>query len=109
MEQKPPLFEPGDNDGMALFLYCLGRGCVSRSNHSGCLENCRSIEQYSAVVDDSTGVAADGTGDANGVSVVLLADRGFADGKLIKYLRQTLNWHFRIRIKRSFQFELHGQ
>lgn len=45
----------------------------------------------------------------NGVSVVLLADRGFADGKLMKYLRQTLNWHFRIRIKRSFQFQLHGQ
>ena len=41
-----------------------------------------------------------------GVSVVLLADRGFADGKLMKYLRETLKWHFRIRIKRSFQFQL---
>ncbi|MEN9520300.1 MAG: hypothetical protein RLZZ381_2888 [Cyanobacteriota bacterium] len=41
--------------------------------------------------------------------VVLLADRGFADGKLMKYLQQTLQWHFRIRIKRSFQFQLDGQ
>lgn len=36
--------------------------------------------------------------------VVLLADRGFADGKLMKYLNRTLGWHFRIRIKRSFAF-----
>jgi len=34
---------------------------------------------------------------------------GFADGKLMKYLRQTLGWHFRIRIKRSFQLQLEGQ
>jgi hypothetical protein len=44
-----------------------------------------------------------------GIPVVLLADRGFADGKLIKYLQQTLGWHFRIRIKRSFQFKMDGQ
>lgn len=44
-----------------------------------------------------------------GVTVVLLADRGFADGKLMKYLRDNLDWHFRIRIKRSFQFQLEGQ
>lgn len=43
------------------------------------------------------------------VEVVLLADRGFADGKLMKYLRETLHWHFRIRIKRSFGFQLDGQ
>ncbi len=43
------------------------------------------------------------------VEVVLLADRGFADGKLMKYLRETLHWHFRIRIKRSFQFQLDEQ
>ena len=43
------------------------------------------------------------------VSVVLLADRGFADGRLMKYLRENLGWHFRIRIKRSFQFQLEGQ
>jgi len=43
------------------------------------------------------------------VPVVLLADRGFADGKLMKYLKENLGWHFRIRIKRSFQFQLQGQ
>ncbi len=45
----------------------------------------------------------------DGVAIVLLADRGFADGKLMKYLRENLGWHFRIRIKRSFQFQLDGQ
>lgn len=44
-----------------------------------------------------------------GVSIVLLADRGFADGKLMNYLRENLGWHFRIRIKRSFQFQHQGQ
>lgn len=43
-----------------------------------------------------------------GVAIVLLADRGFADGKLMKYLRENLGWHFRIRIKRSFQFQHQG-
>lgn len=42
-------------------------------------------------------------------TIVLLADRGFADGNLMKYLRETLAWHFRIRIKRSFHFQLDGQ
>jgi hypothetical protein len=41
--------------------------------------------------------------------VVLLGDRGFADGKLMKYLRQTLKWHFRIRIKRRFQYRVEGE
>jgi hypothetical protein len=45
----------------------------------------------------------------DGIAIVLLADRGFADGKLMKYLRENLGWHFRIRIKRSFQFQLQGQ
>ena len=45
----------------------------------------------------------------DGVAIVLLADRGFADGKLMKYLRENLGWHFRIRIKRSFQFQVEGQ
>ncbi|QYO64558.1 transposase [Leptolyngbya sp. 7M] len=45
----------------------------------------------------------------DGVAIVLLADRGFADGKLMKYLRENLGWHFRIRIKRSFQFQIEGQ
>jgi len=43
------------------------------------------------------------------VAIVLLADRGFADGKLMKYLKENLGWHFRIRIKRSFQFQLEAQ
>jgi hypothetical protein len=43
-----------------------------------------------------------------GIAVVLLADRGFADGKLFKYLKRTLDWHFRIRIKCSFYFEQQG-
>jgi len=43
------------------------------------------------------------------VEIVLLADRGFGDGKFMKYLRENLGWHFRIRIKRSFQFQLAGQ
>jgi hypothetical protein len=60
-------------------------------------------------VDDSTGIAASSTNHAGWVAIVLLADRGFADGKLMKYLRQNLGWHFRIRIKRSFQFQLQGQ
>jgi Transposase and inactivated derivatives len=34
---------------------------------------------------------------------VLLADRGFADGKLMKYLKQNLGWHFRIRIRGRFK------
>lgn len=36
------------------------------------------------------------------VQVVFLADRGFADTALMKYLSQSLNWHWRIRIKASF-------
>ncbi len=45
----------------------------------------------------------------DGVAIVLLADRGFADGKLMKYLKENLGWHFRIRIKRSFQFQMEEQ
>jgi hypothetical protein len=33
------------------------------------------------------------------VSVCFLADRGFADTKLMHYLRDELHWHFRIRVK----------
>ena len=33
----------------------------------------------------------------NGVAIVLLADRGFADGKLMKYLRENLGWHLSLR------------
>lgn len=35
-------------------------------------------------------------------SVVFLADRGFADTELMRYLSETLKWHYRIRIKSSF-------
>ena len=34
-----------------------------------------------------------------GVSVCFLADRGFADIQLMRYLRDELKWHFRIRVK----------
>lgn len=34
-----------------------------------------------------------------GVSVCFLADRGFADTQLMRYLRDDLHWHFRIRVK----------
>ncbi|XPM59507.2 MAG: hypothetical protein EDM05_019495 [Leptolyngbya sp. IPPAS B-1204] len=34
-----------------------------------------------------------------GVSVCFLADRGFADTTLMRYLRDELHWHFRIRVK----------
>jgi hypothetical protein len=36
-----------------------------------------------------------------GVQIVFLADRGFADTKLMGHVRE-LGWHFRIRIKSSF-------
>ena len=36
-----------------------------------------------------------------GVSVCFLADRGFADTTLMRYLRDELHWHFRIRVKRN--------
>jgi hypothetical protein len=35
----------------------------------------------------------------SGVSVRFLADRGFADTQLMRYLRDELHWHFRIRVK----------
>lgn len=34
-----------------------------------------------------------------GTSVCFLADRGFADTDLMRYLRDELGWHFRIRVK----------
>ena len=42
-------------------------------------------------------------------SVVVLADRGFADGSLMRYLRKKRRWHFRIRIKKSFSFRHCGR
>lgn len=43
-----------------------------------------------------------------GVQVVFLADRGFADTELFSQLRR-LGWHFRIRIKASFQVARPGR
>ena len=34
-----------------------------------------------------------------GVKVVFLADRGFVDHQLLRYLRAQLGWHYRIRVK----------
>ena len=43
-----------------------------------------------------------------GVKVVFLADRGFADTELLAHLRR-LGWHFRIRIKATFNVLRPGQ
>lgn len=43
------------------------------------------------------------------LKVVLLADRGFADRELMRYLKDKLGWHYRIRIKRHFYFQYRGQ
>lgn len=45
----------------------------------------------------------------NDLTIVLLADRGFADIGLMKYLRRQRHWHFRIRIKCTFTFEYQGR
>ncbi len=37
-----------------------------------------------------------------GVNVVFLADRGFADTHLMRYLQDSLHWHYRLRVKSSF-------
>lgn len=37
-----------------------------------------------------------------GMEIRFLADRGFADTRLLDYLTQQLHWHYRIRIKSSF-------
>jgi len=34
-----------------------------------------------------------------GVKVVFLADRGFVDHQLLRYLKSELGWHYRIRVK----------
>lgn len=39
-----------------------------------------------------------------GVKVVLLADRGFVDAQLCRYVHQSLKWHYRIRMKASCWF-----
>lgn len=39
-----------------------------------------------------------------GVKVVLLADRGFVDVDLMRYVRAELHWQYRIRVKGNFWF-----
>jgi hypothetical protein len=39
-----------------------------------------------------------------GVKIVLLADRGFVDVDLMRYVRAELNWQYRIRVKGNFWF-----
>ena len=41
--------------------------------------------------------------------VVFLADRGFADTHLMRYLHDKLHWHYRIRIKANFYVYRPGQ
>ena len=43
----------------------------------------------------------------SGVEVVFLADRGFADTRLMRHTRR-LGWHFRIRVKKSFWVHRRG-
>ena len=37
-----------------------------------------------------------------GVKIVLLADRGFVSSQMMQYVREELQWHYRIRIKDDF-------
>lgn len=57
--------------------------------------NTVAYEAYKELLDDAAEVLPEG------VPVVFLADRGFADTKLMGHVRK-LGWHFRIRIKCSF-------
>lgn len=40
--------------------------------------------------------------------IVFLADRGFADTELMRYLSRALGWHWRIRIKKNFKVRRRG-
>lgn len=51
------------------------------------------FEVYQAMLKRAAGLLPVGT------SVCFLADRGFADTDLMRYLRDELGWHFRIRVK----------
>jgi hypothetical protein len=44
-----------------------------------------------------------------GVEVYFLADRGFADTTLMRYLRDQLHWHFRIRVKSNCWIQRPGK
>lgn len=43
------------------------------------------------------------------VKIVLLADRGFADTKLMNYVKNTLGWSYRIRIKNNLTLHRRGK
>ena len=45
----------------------------------------------------------------DGVSVCFLADRGFTDTQLMRYVRDELHWHFRIRVKSNTWIHRPGQ
>lgn len=51
------------------------------------------FEVYQAMLKRAVGLVPPG------VEVYFLADRGFADTTLMRYLRDELHWHFRIRLK----------
>lgn len=55
-----------------------------------------SFESYRALLEKAAKLVPLGS------NVVFLADRGFADTNLMEYLSETLQWHWRIRIKSSF-------
>ena len=44
-----------------------------------------------------------------GTSVCFLADRGFADTRLMRFLRDELSWHFRIRVKSNSWIDRPGK
>lgn len=52
-----------------------------------------SFEVYQAMLKRATRLMP------TGVAICFLADRGFADTTLMRYLRDELHWHFRIRVK----------
>ncbi len=43
-----------------------------------------------------------------GIEVIFLADRGFADTRLLSHIKK-LGWHFRIRVKKSFWVHRRGR
>lgn len=62
-----------------------------------------SLEAYQDLLDKAAKMLPS---DAN---IIFLADRGFADTKLMSYLRRNLHWHYRIRIKSNFFASRRGQ
>ncbi len=110
MEAGTAVSESRYHNGVELFLHRLGWGGVSGQNHPYRLA--KHVVQSSSTVRLWTiqrVLRQTARVMPAGVAIVLLADRGFADGKLMKYLKENLGWHFRIRIKRSFQFQMEGQ